>query len=126
MQKLLFIGLAGLVGTLARFGVSDVIAKRFTSSFPLATLVVNLIGCLLAGFLFQLVQERLALNAVAGAALMIGFLGGFTTFSAFGLQTFVLIRDGAIGVALFNVLLSNLLGVLMVWVGYTAAKLSFT
>jgi len=124
MQKLLLIGLAGLAGTLARYGLSDVIAKRFALTFPLGTVVVNLAGCLLAGFLFHILQERLALNDVAQAALMIGFLGGFTTFSAFGLQTFIMIRNGDIGFALLNVLMSNLVGVLMVWVGYSAAKLS--
>src|SRR4051812_16061749 len=121
MRKLLLIGLAGFVGTLARYGLSDVIGKRFGLSFPVGTVVVNIVGCFLAGFLFHVLQERQVLNDVAQAALMIGFLGGFTTFSALALQSFVLLRGGSTALALLNLLLSNVVGILMVWVGYTAA-----
>ena len=63
--------------------------------------------------------------AVAAAiwALAIGLLGGFTTFSSFGLQTFTLLRDGEVGLALFNIAISNAGGLLMVWVGYSLAKI---
>lgn len=122
MQKVLLIGLAGLVGTLGRYALSGIIARRFGETFPTGTLVVNVAGCFLAGFLFYLMQERFLVNDTTRMVVMIGLLGGFTTFSSFGLQTFTLLRDGEIWFAAMNLVGSNLLGLLMVWAGYTLAK----
>ena len=123
MQKVLLIGLAGLVGTVGRYALSAVIARRFGETFPAGTLVVNLIGCFLAGFLFYLLQERDLVSPTTRTVVMIGLLGGFTTFSSFGLQTFTLLRDGEFWFATLNIVGSNLLGLLMVWVGYALGKL---
>ncbi len=122
MQKVFLIGMAGFVGTLARYGLSGIIARRFGETFPAGTLVVNLIGCFLAGVLFYLMQERFLMNQTLRTVVMIGFLGGFTTFSSFGLQTFTLLRDGELWFAALNIVGSNLLGLLMVLAGYTLAK----
>ncbi|HXD33640.1 MAG TPA: fluoride efflux transporter CrcB [Pyrinomonadaceae bacterium] len=121
MQKVIFIGLAGLLGTVGRYGVGELVARRFGNSFPIGTLVVNTLGCFLAGSLFYLL-ERDAVSDTLRAVVMIGFLGGFTTFSAYGLQTFNLIRGGDIGLALLNVVGSNVAGLLMAWAGYSLAK----
>jgi fluoride exporter len=123
MQKVLLIGLAGLVGTVGRYALSGVIARRFGETFPAGTLVVNIIGCFLAGLLFYLLQERNLVSPTARTVVMIGFLGGFTTFSSFGLQTFTLLRDGEFWFASLNIIGSNFLGLLMVWAGYTVGKL---
>jgi len=85
-------------------------------------LVVNIVGCFLAGFLFYLMQERFLVNDIVRTAIMIGFLGGFTTFSSFGLQTFTLLRDGEMGLATMNVVVSNVAGLLTVWAGYSLAR----
>lgn len=122
MGKLFLIGLAGFVGTLARYGLSGVIAKRYGETFPLGTLAVNLIGCFLVGLLFYLMQERFLVNQNVRTIILIGLLGGFTTFSSLGLQTFTLLQDGEIGLAAVNLGASNLIGQLMVWGGYTLAK----
>ena len=122
MPRLLLIGLAGLLGTLARYALSGFIARRFGETFPTGTLVVNMVGCFLAGFLFYLMQERFLVNDIVRTAIMIGFLGGFTTFSSFGLQTFTLLRDGEMGLATMNVLVSNVAGLLTVWAGYSLAR----
>jgi CrcB protein len=123
MQKILLIGLAGLVGTVGRYALSGVIARRFGETFPAGTLVVNIIGCFLAGLLFYLLQERNLVSPMTRTVVMIGFLGGFTTFSSFGLQTFTLLRDGEFWFASLNIIGSNFLGLLMVWAGYTLGKL---
>jgi CrcB protein len=123
VPRLLLIGLAGLLGTLARYALSGFIARRFGETFPTGTLVVNIVGCFLAGFLFYLMQERFLVNDIVRTAIMIGFLGGFTTFSSFGLQTFTLLRDGEMGLATMNVLVSNVAGLLTVWAGYSLARL---
>ncbi|MCU1266127.1 MAG: CrcB-like protein [Acidobacteria bacterium] len=122
MQKAILIGLAGLIGTLGRYALSGIIARRFGETFPTGTLVVNIVGCFLAGFLFYLMQERFLINETMRAMVMIGLLGGFTTFSSFGLQTFTLLKDGEIWFAAVNIVGSNLLGLLLVWAGYSLAR----
>ena len=122
MWRILFIGLAGLVGTLGRYWLSGLAARRFGETFPVGTLLVNIVGCFLAGFLFYLMQERFLVNQTVRTVILIGFLGGFTTFSSFGLQTFTLIRDSEFVFAALNIVVSNLVGLLMVWIGYTLAK----
>ena len=81
MGKLFLIGLAGFVGTLGRYGLSGMVAKRYGESFPFGTLAVNLIGCFLVGLLFYLMQERFLVNQNVRTIILIGLLGGFTTFS---------------------------------------------
>jgi len=123
MQRIVLIGIAGLAGTLARYSLSGIVARRFGETFPMGTLVVNVVGCFAAGFLFYLLQERFLVNDLVRTAIMIGFLGGFTTFSSFGLQTFTLLKDGQIGLATTNVLVSNVLGLFTVWLGYSLGRL---
>ncbi len=123
MQRILLIGLAGLVGTLGRYALSGFVARRFGETFPVGTLVVNVTGCFLAGFAFYLMQERFLVNHTLRTVVLIGLLGGFTTFSSFSLQTFTLLRDGQIGLATVNVVISNVLCLLMIWAGYMLAKL---
>lgn len=110
------------MGTLGRYALSGFVARRFGETFPTGTLVVNVAGCFLAGFLFYLMQERFLVSDTTRMVVMIGLLGGFTTFSSYGLQTFTLLRDGEIWFAAMNLIGSNLLGLLMVWAGYTLAK----
>src|SRR2546421_5989640 len=123
MQRLILIGLAGFAGTVLRYGLSGWTARRFGETFPLGTLVVNLVGCFLAGLLFYLMFDRYLVNQTIRTVVIIGLLGGFTTFSSFGLQTFTLLRDGEMGLALLNIAAANLGGLLMVWFGYSLARI---
>jgi CrcB protein len=122
MERIIFISLAAVAGTLGRYWLAGVIGRRYGEHFPLGTLVVNALGCLLAGFLFYLLHERYETGETARAVAFVGLLGAFTTFSAYELQTFTLLRDGEFGLAALNVTISNLLGLLMVWGGYMLAK----
>lgn len=122
MIKLLLIGSAGFVGTLSRYWLSDVVARKYGEIFPFGTLVVNLVGCFLIGLLFYFVQERYIVSHNVRAIIFIGLLGGFTTFSALGLQTFTLLQNNQIALATLNVASSNVLGLFFVWAGYTLAK----
>ncbi|PYS71989.1 MAG: fluoride efflux transporter CrcB [Acidobacteria bacterium] len=122
MSKLLLVGLAGLVGTLSRYWLSGVVSRRYGDTFPFGTLLVNLGGCFLVGLLFYLLQERATVNETVRAVILIGLLGRFTTFSSFGLQTFTMLQDGKFGLAALNMAASNLVGLLLVWAGYTLAK----
>jgi len=83
---------------------------------------VNLTGCLLVGFLFHATEEKYLVDPALRSAVLVGFLGGFTTFSSFGIQTFTLLRDGEMFLASVNVLVSNVAGLLMVWAGYAVSR----
>jgi len=122
MQKTIFIAVAGLIGTLLRYWVSGVVARRFGETFPWGTMAVNLIGCFVTGAVFYLSEERFLINPTVRTVILIGLLGGFTTFSSYGLQTFTLLRDGEFGLATVNVAASNVVGLLMVWAGYVLSK----
>ncbi|HKR15476.1 MAG TPA: fluoride efflux transporter CrcB [Pyrinomonadaceae bacterium] len=122
MQKTILIGVAGLIGTLLRHWLSAYVARQHGGTFPWGTMAVNLIGCLATGAVFYATEERLALSPTVQTVILIGLLGGFTTFSSYGLQTLTLLRDGEYALASLNVVASNVLGVFMVWVGYVLAK----
>jgi len=121
MNKLVWIALGGLLGTLCRYFLSTLVDERSHSSFPYGTLAVNLVGCFIAGLLFPLF-ERLAIAPEMRLAVFTGFLGGFTTFSAYGLQTVVLVNGGMMSLAVVNVVVSNIVGLLMVWLGSAVAR----
>jgi len=123
MSKIILIGLAGFIATLSRYWMSDVVAKRYGETFPMGTLVVNLIGCFLVGLLFYLLQERYLVNQTVRTVVLIGFIGGFTTFSSFGLQTFTLLQDGEFGLAVLNLIASNFVGLFLIWAGYSLARI---
>jgi len=123
MPKFLLIGLAGFVGTLARYWLSGVMARRYGETFPYGTIAVNALGCLLAGFLFYLMYDRFLTSPTSRSVIFIGLLGGFTTFSSYGLQTFTLLRAVEIFLALLNIGLSNIAGLFLVWAGYRFAGL---
>jgi len=122
IQKTIFIALAGLVGTLVRYWLAGFVARQYGETFPWGTLTVNLVGSFLAGAMYYLAQERFLMSPTLRTIIFIGLLGGFTTFSSYGLQTFTLLRDGQIGLATLNVAVSNVLGLLMVWAGYAAFR----
>src|SRR5215217_6140306 len=102
----------------------NALARLFSIGFAgfVGTLLVNLIGCFVIGFLFYLFYDRALAGPTSRIAIFIGLIGGFTTFSSYGLQTFTLLRDGEVFLALVNVAASNLLGLVLVWVGYSLAK----
>ena len=122
MQTTILIAVAGLVGTLVRYWLSGFVARQYGETFAWGTLAVNLIGSFLAGAIYHLAEERLLISPTMRAVIFIGLLGGFTTFSSYGLQTFTLLRDGEVGLATLNVAVSNVLGLFMVWIGYVAFK----
>jgi CrcB protein len=122
MYKILLIGVAGLAGTLARYWLSGWADSRWGSTFPIGTVIVNLVGCLAIGFLFQATQEKYLVDPVIRTAILVGVLGGFTTFSSFAIQTFNLLRDGEFFLAGVNLVVSNVAGLFLVWAGYSVSR----
>lgn len=110
MTKLLMIAAAGLVGTLARYGLGGLVQKQVDSLFPLGTVVVNILGCLLFGILWSWAENRITVDSSLRAAIFIGFFGAFTTFSSFAYETVALLRESQWVAACGNILIQNLLG----------------
>ena len=123
MTRLFLIGLGGFVGTVGRYWLAGLIARRYGETFPYGTLVVNALGCFVIGFLFYLFNDRALATPASRTVIFIGLLGGFTTFSSYGLQTFTLVRDGELLLALANIAASNVLCLLLVWLGYALARM---
>ena len=121
MYRVLLIGIGGALGSVMRFGVSGLTYRVTGGTFPAGTMAVNLIGAFAAGFLWELV-ERAVIPSHMRSFIFVGILGGFTTFSTFGLESFNLLRDGEIKIALYNMVLSNVLCIVLVFAGFAAAK----
>ena len=122
MKQILAIALGGSLGAVLRYGVANGVHGLLGRDFPYGTLVVNVSGSLLMGLLYVLLVERLALSPEWRAALLIGVLGAFTTFSSFSMETFALFEEGARMKALLNVLLSVTLCLAAVWLGVLAGR----
>ena len=118
MFKMLLIGLGGGAGSMLRYAVGGWVHKLSGGTFPIGTMLINVLGCLVIGLLSGLFAGPVHIRPEYRAALMIGVLGGFTTFSTFGWETFAMANDGQFWRATLNVLLSVGLGLIAVWVGY--------
>lgn len=117
---LIFVASGG--GGVIRYLLSGWSQKLANGSFPIGTLTVNVLGCFGIGFLTAAFSGRWLLREEYRVALVIGVFGGFTTFSAFGLETFAFLNDGQYARAGVNVGLSVALGLLAVWAGYRLAQ----
>ncbi|MBN2446454.1 MAG: fluoride efflux transporter CrcB [Phycisphaerae bacterium] len=124
MHKLvpLFIFVGSGVGGVMRWMVGGWVQRLSSGAFPIGTLAVNIIGCFLIGLLTVALPGRLLVREEFRIALLVGLLGGFTTFSTFGLETFALLNDGQAWRALLNVAGSVVLGLAAVWLGYRLAE----
>ncbi|HTN31950.1 MAG TPA: fluoride efflux transporter CrcB [Pseudomonas sp.] len=113
----------GALGSLLRFATANWVTAHWPQHFFLATLAVNLVGCLLIGYLFGLFLLRPELPLELRAGLVVGFLGGLTTFSSFSLDTLRLLESGQLAIALGYVLASVLVSLLATWAGLALNKL---
>jgi len=119
-MKLLLIGIGGFLGAIARYGLSGLLSRE---TFPMGTLAVNVLGCLVMGNLMGLVLERQLFSPETRLLWLTGFLGAFTTFSTFGFETFVLLRDESTRLlALVSVAANVVLGLGAVVFGWFLAR----
>lgn len=116
------IALGGSIGALMRFGVATSVNSFFGTQFPLGTLIANVSGCFLMGFLSVLVLDTFPLSVEWRTAIFVGFLGAFTTFSSFSLETLTLVNKGEPISALLNVFLNVFLCLTVTWLGMLLAK----
>ncbi|MCG7914651.1 camphor resistance protein CrcB [Candidatus Thiodiazotropha endoloripes] len=122
MYQLLVIASGGAVGALFRFWVSSGVYGVLGRGFPYGTLVVNVLGSLVMGFLYVLFIERMAVSTEWRAGLLIGFLGAFTTFSTFSMETLNLLEQAEVLKAGLNVLLSVVACLLACWLGLVLGR----
>jgi fluoride exporter len=121
--RLLLLVIAGAAGTLCRYGLSGLVQSAVGARFPWGTLAVNVTGCLVAGLAFGLFESRWGLSGEARVIVFIGFLGAFSTFSGFMLETTELARDAQWLSAAANLVLQNGLGAVALYGGLVASRL---
>ena len=122
LVRTLVVGAGGFLGASARYLLGGAIYRWLPATFPWATFVINVTGCFGIGFLAVLAEERMLLGPGARLFLMVGILGGYTTFSTFGYETIALLRESSFAAAAFNVLGHVALGLVAVWAGAAAAR----
>lgn len=118
-MKYLLVLLGGGAGSLARYLVGAAITSRFGARFPAGTMLVNVTGCFLVGLTMTLLTER---HPFWRLVLVVGFLGGYTTFSSFEWETYSAVREGGFWMGLANVVGSVTLGYAAVWLGALLAR----
>jgi CrcB protein len=123
LLNLVYVGAGGLFGSIGRYLLAGAVYQVFPGlNFPAGTAVVNILGCFLIGFISGLVEVRNLLSPEMRIFILIGLLGGFTTFSTFGFETVALLRDGSFLPALANVLLQVIVGISAVWLGFNVIR----
>lgn len=117
MLTVLMVGLGGFVGAVLRYGINFWAQSWSNGVFPIGTFLVNLIGCLVIGFLSQLVESQNLFRPEMRMFIFMGLLGALTTFSTFGMDTLNLLRENRILPAMLNVGLHLVFGLGLVWLG---------
>jgi len=123
VKQVLAIAAGGALGAVLRWYVAGFVQRLSGSAFPWGTLTVNILGSFVLGFLFVWLLERSSVGELMRLALTVGFLGAFTTFSTFSVETARLLQEGALTMALGNILAQVLICVGLAWLGMQAARM---
>jgi CrcB protein len=118
---LVFVG--GGIGAAARYWLQGIAYQKLGSDFPYGTLIVNVVGCVLIGFLMSSMEERFLVHPSLRVLVTIGILGGFTTFSSFSFETIAMLRDGEVFRAAVNVIVSVGVCLAGAWIGLRLGEL---
>lgn len=118
IKQILLVGAGGAIGSIFRFLTSEVTNRYYFYSFPLATFITNVVGCFCIGLFINLIPANTNLKLF----LIVGFCGGFTTFSTFARETFDLINHNQMMVAFFYTIISCIIGISAVWLGMLLSR----
>jgi CrcB protein len=124
LQKLVLLAFAGALGTLCRFGLAGFVHRVNGVSFPWGTFAVNIAGCFAAGLFWTLFQNRWPVSGETRTVVLVGFMGAFTTFSAYILETGEMLRSAEWVYAIGNMVLQNGLGVAALMAGTILGRLA--
>ena len=122
-QRLAWISFAGILGTLARYGLAGLMQRVSNAAIPPGTFAVNAIGCFLFGVVWALAEERALISGETRTIILVGFMGAFTTFSTFAFETAQMLRDSEWLMAGGNLLAHNVVGVAFVLFGIALGRL---
>jgi len=122
MKQVLFVGFGGAAGSILRYLTSVITMKYYSTSFPIATFIVNVVGCFVAGLIFGLISQETTEAQNLKLLLLTGFCGGFTTFSAFALENVKLMNSGNTATAVVYTGISIAAGLLAVWIGLLVTR----
>ncbi len=123
MTKLLLMAVAGGAGTLSRYFLGGIVQKLYGGPFPWGTFAVNISGTFLFGLVWAIAETRLAFGSEARAVVFIGFFGAFTTFSTLMFESGELLRDSQWALALGNLALQNVTGIIFLFLGLALGRL---
>lgn len=123
-KTICLIGTGGFIGSVARFLLSGIFTKHNTSLFPFGTFTVNVLGCFLIGIIYALAEKQNLISNDARLFLATGLCGGFTTFSTFGYENIVLLKDDQFGYSLLYIGASVIAGLAFTYIGAFAVKLT--
>jgi fluoride exporter len=126
MQKITLLFLAGGIGCLARYGLAGFVQRVYGGELPLGTLIVNLLGCLMFGFVWTLAEDRLVINGETRLIILTGFMGSFTTFSTFAFESNALMRNSEWLYLSGNLVLHVVVGILAINLGMALARFATT
>jgi CrcB protein len=122
MRAAVAIAVAGAIGALARYGLEGLVGRRSPGAFPWGTFAVNISGAFVLGFVFTVTTEQLTVASWVRGAVTIGFLGAYTTFSTLSFETYRLLEDGALGIAVGNAVGSLAAGLGAVYLGVVTGR----
>jgi fluoride exporter len=122
LLALALVAIGGAIGSVSRYLLSTAVLRLSGSLFPVGTFVVNVVGCIAFGAIVGAGEHRVVLAPEARAFLLVGVLGGFTTFSSYAFESFTLMQDGQIAAAAVNIVGQVTAGLFGFWVGYVAAR----
>lgn len=123
MEKIFLVAAGGMIGAVCRYLVTYLSLEKLGVGFPYGTLIVNIVGCLLAGAVMGAISEKLLLNENMRLLLVVGFAGGLTTFSSFSFDTINLLQQGQAYLAVVNVFANMFLGFLATILGIHVVRL---
>ncbi len=121
--KILYMAIAGVAGTLLRYWLGGAVQRAAGAGFPWGTFTVNMAGCLLFGAVWSASDGRLAISGETRTVILVGFMGAFTTFSSFIFETNQLLRDSQWALALGNIALQNITGIICLMLGLALGRL---
>jgi CrcB protein len=123
LARILFIAAGGGIGALARYGLSGLVHRVIEASYPLGTFVVNVAGCFLFGFVWTIFEDRLLLSGDMRTAILVGFMGSFTTFSTFIFESNQLMRESQFLLAGLNIAGQVIIGFVALYAGMLLARM---